>query len=83
MIPFHVQILTNFTYHLSYKPIFTSHECHLLIKGVKNQRQSSRTPIRILFDDQNVGGAILKGVNEQSWMWETGVSRHAFKLKTR
>ena len=38
MIPFHVQILTHFTYHVGYKPIFTSHECHLLIiKGVKNQ----------------------------------------------
>ena len=37
MVPFHVQILTNLTYHVDYKPIFTCHESHLLNKGAKNQ----------------------------------------------
>ena len=35
-MPFHVQILANFTYHVGYKPIFTSHEYYLLVKGAKN-----------------------------------------------
>ena len=36
MVPFHVQILTKFTYHVGYQPIFTSHKSHLLIKEAKN-----------------------------------------------
>ena len=26
MVPFHIQILTNLTYHIGYKPIFTCQE---------------------------------------------------------
>ena len=37
LIPFHVQIFENFTYHVCYKPVFKSHEYHLLIKGDRNQ----------------------------------------------
>ena len=63
-----------------------SHECHLLIKGAKNQNTfimdsnlhfiwwSQFLPASPLIID--VGGAILEGVNEQSRMWETRVSRH-------
>ena len=36
MVSFHVQILTKFTYHVGYQPIFTRHESHLLIKEAKN-----------------------------------------------
>ena len=37
MVRFQVQILTNFTYHVGYKPVFTSHESQLLMKQAKNQ----------------------------------------------
>ena len=37
LVPLPVQIWTNFTYHVGYKPIFTNHESHLLIKGANNQ----------------------------------------------
>ena len=37
LIPFHVQILANFTYHVGYKPIFTSREYHLLVIWAKNR----------------------------------------------
>ena len=63
-----------------------SHECHLLIKGAKNQKTfimdsnlyfiwwSQFLPASPLIID--VSGAISEGVNEQSRMWETRVSRH-------
>ena len=38
MFSFHVQILINFTYHFGYKPISTSYESHLFIKGAKNRK---------------------------------------------
>lgn len=37
LIPSHIQILANFKYHVGYKPIFTSHESHRLVKGAKNR----------------------------------------------
>ena len=37
MFSFHVQILINFRYDFGYKPIFTSYESHLFIKGAKNR----------------------------------------------
>ena len=40
MFLFHVQILINFTYHFGYKPIFTSYESHMFIKGAKNRKNS-------------------------------------------
>ena len=53
MVWFQVQILTNFTYHVGYKPIFTSHVSKLLIKQAKKQNTVIiDTPIRILFDDR-------------------------------
>ena len=38
MFSFHVQILINFRYDFGYKPIFTSYESHLFIKGAKNRK---------------------------------------------
>ena len=44
MIPFHVQILTHYTYRVEYKPIFKSHESHLLMKGVRNRNTVTMDP---------------------------------------
>ena len=44
MIPFHVQILTNFTYRVEHKPIFKSHESHLLMKGARNRNTVTMDP---------------------------------------
>ena len=89
LIPFQVQILTNFTYRVGYKPIFTSHESQLLIKGDKNQNTVIMDPNAHFFNSffllllsLECPWGDLKGFNEQSRMWETCVSRQVFKLKT-
>ena len=41
MVQSHVQILTNFTYYVGYKPISTCHdESHLLIKGAVSRNSA-------------------------------------------
>ena len=59
LIPFHVQILANFTYHVGYKPIFTSHEYYLLVKGAKNRNTVIMDPNSILVDDRSFSPLLL------------------------
>ena len=59
MIPFHVQILTTFTYRVEHKPIFKSHESHLLMKGLGTETQLPWILIGIIFDDRNFSSLFL------------------------
>ena len=74
MVPCHVQILANFTYHILYKPVFTSHEFSHQPLLPLNQRGYRETETTVIIDQTSMI-VILKDVNDYTdRMWFLGSS---------
>lgn len=74
MVPCHVQILANFTYHILYKPVSTSHEFSHQPLLPLNQRGYRETETTVIIDQTSMI-VILKDVNDYTdRMWFLGSS---------